>query len=318
MAVDGGWLVWTGAIDHHVSCNAPGRNYAVTVRHGGWAIVGKIKNFVNIGGKIESSGSPTWRTDFLTRKTSEPYKLTGKCGALFICNSFEDDSKRDENGNPKKREGAPNEIKGLEKLFDDSLRDEFIRPTIIKDMDEKDLKEELKKFRQMLIEKKCGSFILVISSHGGKYSNSILMNDVKEINLYRDIVYEFSDKRFPEFQGKPKIFLVSACQDFEDTEKPKSPDEDSNVQLVGSGDTIRDVIIVFATAPYQVAYSGTQKGSVFIKSVVDTFTKRADKDTLKEMLDEVCEAVCQKTEGSNNQITQNVCTFDFWFKNFKF
>ncbi|CAG7828516.1 unnamed protein product [Allacma fusca] len=44
------------------------------------------------------------------------------------------------------------------------------------------------------------------------------MEDVKEKNLYRDFVYQFSHNKFPEFIGKPKIFLVRACQHYGNVE----------------------------------------------------------------------------------------------------
>ncbi|CAG7727526.1 unnamed protein product [Allacma fusca] len=159
-----------------------------------------------------------------------------------------------------------------------------------------DLEGILTKFKSRLVKGGYGSSIIIIMSHGGRSTNSIVMEDVKEKNIYRVFVYQFSHNKSPEFIGKPKIFLVQPCQHYGDVElrdiAHNDDDEsqmytDSSVSSKLEKGLIQDVLVSFATTPDQTARR-TNKCSCFIQAIKEVFSKSAKQGrTLIAMLDDV-------------------------------
>ena len=98
-----------------------------------------------------------------------------------------------------------------------------------------ELSEYLTEFREKAKTKQCSSCFIVIMSHGGSTADSIVMDDMEEMDLYRDIVYPFSDHDY--FRNKPKIFIVQACRNSRDPRGRR--ERDAHV--------IQDVLIAHST-----------------------------------------------------------------------
>ena len=110
-------------------------------------------------------------------------------------------------------------------------------------------------------------------SHGGLTADSITMDDVEEVDLYRDIVYPFSDDDY--FRDKPKIFIVQSCRNSWDA--PEWRERDSRVM-------IRDVFIAHSNAPHEMADRSVSTGIFFINEIDKTFRKYARHEPLHTML----------------------------------
>lgn len=99
------------------------------------------------------------------------------------------------------------------------------------------------------------SCLIFIGSHG--CFSKIESSDHKDINLYKDVIYKFDTKNCPQLEGKPKIFLIQACQRF-GTDSVPDPRTESDAMLQTP---IDDAIVCFSTMPGYVAnrdlYLGT-------------------------------------------------------------
>ncbi|CAG7729226.1 unnamed protein product [Allacma fusca] len=213
------------------------------------------------------------------------YELKGKCFVLIICNTFR-------RNKTLFRVGAEDDIEVMEELFESLNCDVLIEKNVYED----DLERILTKFKSRLVKGGYGSSIVIIMSHGGRSANSIVMEDVKEKNLYRDFVYQFSHNKFPEFIGKPKIFLVQACQDYGDVE-------------------LRD--IAHNSDDESQVYTDSSVSSKLEKAIKEVFAKSAKQGrTLRAMLYDVHQNVTSKCEKYNEE--QSVTSFESAFKNYVF
>lgn len=115
------------------------------------------------------------------------------------------------------------------------------------------------------------SCVIFIGSHG-RFS-SIETSDSREINLYRDVIYKFDAKNCPQLQGKPKIFLIQACQRFEYDDATVKPPLDRREVDSTLPTPIDDAIVCFSTIPGYVAnrdmYLGTWYIYCFAKVVME-------------------------------------------------
>ena len=110
-------------------------------------------------------------------------------------------------------------------------------------------------------------------SHGGEQADSIAMDDMKEVDLYQDIVYPFSDHN--DFRDKPKIFIVQACRN--SRKAPERREQDSHRK-------IQDVLIAHSTIPHETADRTASLGAFYISEIDKTFRKHARRESLDKML----------------------------------
>ena len=127
-------------------------------------------------------------------------------------------------------------------------------------------------FRQKA--KNMSSIFIVIGTHGGPATNSLLMADEKPVDLYWHIRSKFAESA--EFSNVPKIILIQACM----TGRNR-PDLPQRTMDMTWGQT-KDVIMVLSTLPNSPA-----KRNLFIPCLIDVFTEHAAKKTLREMVVEV-------------------------------
>ncbi|KAJ6641658.1 Caspase-10, partial [Pseudolycoriella hygida] len=72
----------------------------------------------------------------------------------------------------------------------------------------------IRDFKDELIEKNYDSLFIVISSHGA--NNEVSLSGIPEqsVCVVQDVMAPFSDKNFPQYTGKPKVFMPITCQNF--------------------------------------------------------------------------------------------------------
>ncbi|KAK4020201.1 hypothetical protein OUZ56_002194 [Daphnia magna] len=94
----------------------------------------------------------------------------------------------------------------------DALKDTFnklgFNTAIYKDIKSFDLKSEIKSLAKLNF-KDYGCLVVCLLSHG--IENAILCYDRRYVNI-NELKYEFSLNKCPTLYGKPKIFIVQACQ----------------------------------------------------------------------------------------------------------
>lgn len=94
----------------------------------------------------------------------------------------------------------------------DALKDTFnklgFNTAIYNDIKSFDLKSEIKSLAKQNF-KDYGCLVVCLLSHG--IENAILCSDHRYVNI-NELKYEFSLNKCPTLYGKPKIFIVQACQ----------------------------------------------------------------------------------------------------------
>ncbi len=80
-----------------------------------------------------------------------------------------------------------------------------------------DLKKCLKEEAKNINHKKYDSFILTVLSHGNKgiiYGRDGIRGSPPQncVNIQKDILEVFDGNGSPDLHGKPKIFIIQACQ----------------------------------------------------------------------------------------------------------
>ena len=60
------------------------------------------------------------------------------------------------------------------------------------------------------MHKSADSFVLVILSHGA--TGSVYAIDGQSIDIEDEITEYFNDRNCPSLKGKPRLFLIQACQ----------------------------------------------------------------------------------------------------------
>lgn len=94
------------------------------------------------------------------------------------------------------------------------------------------------------------------------------MVDGESVNLYNDIVYRFSNSRFPEFANLPKIFAFDSCQLFGATE--------ASMDIDLTPDILNDTLVLLPCIPGgESARPAYGEPSIFIRCLVEGLKKFA-------------------------------------------
>lgn len=102
------------------------------------------------------------------------------------------------------------------------------------------------------------------------------MDDLKDVDLYKDIVYKFSDH--DDVRELPKVFLIQACRNSKGApvcnglEKPAG---------------LRDLLVGHSTSPQLPAARNKKTGAVYIDIIDKVFRKSAQTLSLASLLYEV-------------------------------
>lgn len=115
--------------------------------------------------------------------------------------------------------------------------------------------------------------VVYIGSHG-EYGR-IHASDKKYINLFTDFIYKITELSC--LQGKPKLFIVNACQLF-----PREANDSASLRM-----PIKDTTICISSLPGTVSKRDIHLGSWYVNCLTLVFMKNAYKLDLESMLDEV-------------------------------
>jgi len=233
----------------------------------------------------------------LSSKEGNCYKLDNESCALIINNIFNAPG-REPVYKTWYRRGAEGDTEKARQLFRDFFKFAFVQKK--ENVSSESLPEILNDFRNTAKIFDCSACFIIIMSHGGTGADSIVMDDLKEVDLYKDIVYKFSDHDY--VRTRPKVFLVQACRD---SREPIVLDDCR--QPVGQ---IQDILIGHSTIPHLPAGRHVEDGALYFEVINKVFRKSAGK-TLKAMLHEVYYTLLKEHK-------QKAQVQDFGFKDYKF
>lgn len=133
------------------------------------------------------------------------------------------------------------------------------------------------------------SIIVYIGSHG--YWESICTSDGKLISIMKEVVDEFSHRRLPELQGKPKIFIINSCQNFISSESDCVVEEFNMIDLNVRKESDKvylppnnDSVICRSQVPGYTSARDIYKGSHFVYCLTYVMMNYAWKHSFQELL----------------------------------
>lgn len=149
----------------------------------------------------------------------------------------------------------------------------------------------LEEFRELVHRLSGGFTFVIIMSHGGRERpDTVLMDDLVEVDARKQIIYALGDNG--DLRNIPKIFLFNMCRDSWKPWVPAGADEGSSVQSDSQsggwfGNSLRDTLLLFTTLPYEVSLRDAYTGAMYITEMDRIFQESANKRMLRKMLYDV-------------------------------
>ena len=153
-----------------------------------------------------------------------------------------------------------------------------------------ELLEILEDFKTRVEKNNGGLIFVVIMSHGGlERPDSVLMDDLVEVDARKQIIYALGDN--DALRNTPKIFLFNMCRNswhpWEPAKVEATPQIQSDSPSPLIQHSLRDALLLFTTLPYEVSLRDIYTGAVYISEMARIFKESAHKMTLRKMLYEV-------------------------------
>ncbi|XP_035710131.1 uncharacterized protein LOC110845491 isoform X2 [Folsomia candida] len=211
-----------------------------------------------------------------------------------------------------KRVGSEKDVESVLSLLK-FLKFKLFRPTIanrtvsgvVIDPSLEEIRKVILQFKAALDQNNASSCMVIFMGHGA--CGSLTLTNENSISLWTDLVYQFSDKNFTRFSGKPKIFFVEACQSFQGSQERS--DEAHSRSL--SRDTISDTLVVVSSVPGKYSFLYPTLGSIFIRSLCSSMRRWVQR--LMAM-----EVIHAQNERGQDPYTQMLDYKDLMFKRFYF
>ncbi|KAL1433847.1 hypothetical protein MTO96_012186 [Rhipicephalus appendiculatus] len=163
-------------------------------------------------------------------------------------------------------------------------------------------KEELK-------EAEC--LVLILMSHGDK--DGILGVDNQWLPLKEDVYAQFNNENCPALQGKPKLFFIQACRGSDcDYGTDATVDDmlESSAAPSSSGqqdvNPWSDMYIAHATIPGYKSRRSKARGSWFLSTVFEVFSKHAGTMHLDDLMERVSTEIMKKEGAGGRKQTPTV------------
>jgi len=197
------------------------------------------------------------------------------------------------------RSGSAIDRENLENLFSQL----YFQTEAWESLTSKEIKRSLERERQSEDHRNAQAFVLVVLSHGEK--GHVVCSDGKKISI-EYITSCFDGNRCPDLRGKPKLFIIQACQTDEMDEGAKK----KKIIKGTAGTEKADSLVVYATVPGHVALRYDTLGSLFIREFVLNVMLHADTTHMEDILQKVRrqlatvpEAVAGETQLSKVETT---------------
>lgn len=212
-----------------------------------------------------------------------------------------------------KREGAEKDTAHLEQLLQQLGFDVVIRH----DVKKRELLERgngiIEKFINQFCTKPVDACIVAIMSHGKE--GHIRSHDAEDLrdtsgnywHFYDDILKRFNNRHCPSLKGKPKIFIVQACQGSQEDRgvrrtqtdgKNLSASENQSTNIEENWSHLNapvnipeteDMVVCYSTVPGFVSNRDVEHGTWYIRSLCKVFMESAWNTEFTKLLRKVCE-----------------------------
>ena len=205
------------------------------------------------------------------------------------------------------REGSQKDADDLENLFSFKLGFKVLR---YNDMPETEMMQNMEALREKDHEVFC-AFVVIILSHGDR--GIIYSSDSKKIPI-KNISNMFTAINCPSLIGKPKIFIIQACQGHESMKAIAAKSYQNEylttpTRVVPDGilidsDTIpneADFLFAFATISGHTAMRDIYDGGWYIQELVKSLDKYSNTKSVTEILTNVA---AQTAKYQHDQKTQ--------------
>ncbi|XP_054960157.1 caspase-14 [Pan paniscus] len=200
----------------------------------------------------------------------EKYDMSGARLALILCVT-------------KAREGSEEDLDALEHMF----RQLRFESTMKRDPTAQQFQEELEKFQQAIDSREdpVSCAFVVLMAHGRE---GFLKGEDGEMVKLENLFEALNNKNCQALRAKPKVYIIQACRG-EQRDPGETVGGDEIMMVIKDSPqtipTYTDALHVYSTVEGYIAYRHDQKGSCFIQTLVDVFTKR--KGHILELLTEV-------------------------------
>ncbi|CAG7824986.1 unnamed protein product [Allacma fusca] len=244
------------------------------------------------GGFEEATGQPSGNTVTMpVHMDSEVYNMNHQSrGRAVIFNHENFNPNLDlgrRNGTEKDRQNLKQSLKALG--FEVSAHDDLTYQQVVKEIEA--LTKEDHSTRDCLI--------IAVLSHGDTN-----MMYAKDYYYKPDMLWQsFTAEKVPTLAGKPKIFLIQACQGNMLDEGTKLVRVSNRTEVDSSPQSYRipnhaDFLIVYSTFPGHYAWRNTTNGSWFIQAVCQVLQKYSTKKDLLSMMTIVSREVALHFESN--------------------
>ncbi|XP_036912223.1 caspase-14 [Sturnira hondurensis] len=200
----------------------------------------------------------------------DAYDMSGARLALTLCVT-------------KAREGSEEDLVALERMFQQL----GFESTIKRDPTSQQFQEEMEKFQQAIDARKdfVSCAFVVLMAHGREGHLKGIDEQMVELeNLFKVL----NNKNCQALKAKPKVYIMQACRG--EQRDPGEAVDGDNIEMITKDSlqtipTHTDTLHVYSTVEGYISYRHDKKGSCFIQTLVDVFTKR--KGPILELLTEV-------------------------------
>lgn len=132
-----------------------------------------------------------------------------------------------------------------------------------------------------MIKEKVDSILIIISSHGVNGGIDLIEGDC--INVVEELMIPFSDTNFPEYQGKPKIFMPLVCQYLSGLESENS----MHLSELDHQNHLFDMLICYPALPGFAHNRMRNQGTLYVNLLMYNLMKYARSLHFVQILDKV-------------------------------
>ena len=126
--------------------------------------------------------------------------------------------------------------------------------------------------------------------------------------MIQEVIETFSGKRCPSLIGKPKIFIIQACQGRRHNQTVQLSNDWYDMTDSSGGPTVHpnisDYLVAYSTIPGHVSFRNNNIGSIYISTLVKTFRRYAAYEDIATILERVINEVT-KYEPCGNGLQES-------------
>ncbi|OXA64607.1 caspase [Folsomia candida] len=209
--------------------------------------------------------------------------------------------------------GSEVDVELLTELFKKLEYEIYTNCCITDIQDNKTLEKHISGYKKNLVSSKAHSAIIIFMGHGHNHEIELTGKNPSSggsnyANIYHDIVQPFSNKSFPKFEKKPKVFIFESCQNFAIS--------DYSACLKMQNDIPSDILICLPALPGFSAYRNKTQGSLFMHYLVKIMMNHAHNMHMVELMGKIQKHIADEILKSKSQAVSISHWASFLFSKF--